>query len=58
VKRTLYSGVATTVQRVTHEGESAVLYIVVDPESGDQLEFLLNTDQAREDGLALEAAGR
>lgn len=60
MKRVLYSGVATHVEPVTDpEGTRALLYIVKDPDSGDQLEILLSEDQARRDGRALAApAGR
>lgn len=55
-KRTLYSGVASEVHEVADDaGERGRLLIIVDPDSGDQIEVLYSEAGARDIGRKLAA---
>jgi hypothetical protein len=56
MKRVLYSGVASDVHEVADPGgERGRLLIVVDPDSGDQVEILYSEAVARDVGRKLAA---
>lgn len=56
MKRTLYSGVASEVHEVADPGgEHGRLLIIMDPDSGDQIEVLYSEEAARDVGRKLAA---